>query len=227
MLSKKIQGEYTITVMGIPRVLFDVKRYLQENILVCSKSSIDGRVNSCIDEELVLEKLSEKFGNTIKIPKIRMWYDVLIRDDLHGWIPVNIKTTTMKTSDNIGNLALCVYSYTNNEMHLYKRYRNGEMSRVLFEKLKTKEYNTDHLRDYYFLVINKNNTEDIIINSMKGLRRITPNSNNLPFQVCWDKNREYEHKNIHETIKKFTACIRNTKPSWKEKFISNMKKTLL
>jgi len=47
------------------------------------------------------------------------------------------------------------------------------------EKLRNKQYN-------------KNNLNDIIINSVKGLIHLTPNINNLPFQVCWDKNREYK-----------------------------------
>lgn len=31
---------------------------------------------------------------------------------MYGWIPVNIKTTTTLTNDNTGNLAMCVYAYT-------------------------------------------------------------------------------------------------------------------
>ncbi len=46
--------------------------------------------------------------------------------------------------------------------------------------------NTD--RDYYFLIINKNDPKDIFINSLKGIQTLQPN--NLPFQCKWDNNRE-------------------------------------
>ena len=37
-----------------------------------------------------------------------MWYDILAYDYMYKWIPINIKTTTTKTSDNTGNLTMCV-----------------------------------------------------------------------------------------------------------------------
>ncbi len=50
-------------------------------------------------------------------------------------------------------------------------------------------------KDYYFLVINKNN-KNIIINSVKGLNILTPNLNNIPYQVYWNKNKKFEYKSI-------------------------------
>ncbi len=56
-----------------------------------------------------------------------------------------------------------------------------------FQKLhKDLGKNTD--RDYYFLIINKNDPKDIFINSLKGVQTLQPN--NLPFQCKWDNNRE-------------------------------------
>lgn len=56
-----------------------------------------------------------------------------------------------------------------------------------FQKLhKDLGKNTD--RDYYFLIINKNDPKDIFINSLKGIQTLQPN--NLPFQCKWDNNRE-------------------------------------
>ena len=56
--------------------------------------------------------------------------------------------------------------------------------------LKMKNYNTNRKKDYYFIVLNKTDASDIIVNSVKGLTILTPNINNLPFQVCWSKNRD-------------------------------------
>jgi hypothetical protein len=152
-----------------------------------------------------------------------MWYDITVFDVISGWLPVNIKTTTTLTKDNTGNLAMCVYAYTNEILDLNKSYENGKMSSILINKLKDKEYNCISKKDYYFIVLNKKNSNDIIINSVKGLSLLTPNINNLPFQICWNKNRNFQYENIKIKIKLFIDCLKKPKPSWKELFISNIK----
>ena len=138
---------------------------------------------------------------------------------------MNIKTTTTLTHDNTGNLSMCVYSYTNEILNFnnIKSYENSKMSNILFNKIKNKEYNKYNKKDYYFIVINKNNSKDIIVNSLKGLTILSPNINNLPFQICWNKNRKFKYKNIQIKIKKFIECLQKPKPSWKEIFMENMR----
>lgn len=97
------------------------------------------------------------------------------------------------------------------------------MSDVLFNKLKNKKYNINNKKDYYFIVLNKKNTSDIIVNSIKGLTILTPNINNLPFQVCWNKNRIFKYENINKKIKLFIDCLQKPKTSWKEIFITNIR----
>ena len=154
-----------------------------------------------------------------------MWYDILAFDYMYGWIPVNIKTTTTLTSDNTGNLAMCVYAYTNEilDIHRYNTYKCGEMSVILLNKLKNKKYNTNNKKDYYFIVLNKTNKSDIIVNSVKGLTTLTPNLHNLPFQVKWSKNSVFKYKNINENIKMFIGALQKPKPSWEETFMSNIR----
>ena len=94
------------------------------------------------------------------------------------------------------------------------------MSDILFNKLKNKKYNTNNKKDYYFIVLN---ASDIIINSVKGLTILTPNINNLPFQVNWDKNRLFKYENIKKKIKIFINCLQKPKPSWKEVFMLNIR----
>jgi hypothetical protein len=177
----------------LPLIMYKIKKYLKLHAFQFSTEIQDGRINSCIDENNVIKLLIEKFSEKIKKSKIRMWYDILAFDYMYGWIPINIKTTTTITSDNTGNLAMCVYSYTNEtlDIHKDKSYENGKMNIILFNKLKNKEYNTNNKKDYYFLVLNKTNPSDIIVNSVKGLTILTPNINNLPFQVNWSKNRKF------------------------------------
>jgi len=145
---------------------------------------------------------------------------------MYGWIPINIKTTTTTSSDNTGNLAMCVYAYTDEllDIHKDKSYENSKMSLILFNKLKMKHYNTSNKKDYYFLILNKTNNNEIIINSVKGLSILTPNLNNLPFQVCWNKNKTFKYENINKKIKLFIDCLQKPKPNWRETFMSNIRK---
>ena len=176
-----------------------------------------------MDEDEIIRILSEVIPHRIIRPSARMWYDILIYDYQYGWLPVNIKSTTTLTSDNTGNLAMCVYAYTNENLDLNKKYQNGKMSEILIERLAKREYNSNDKKDYYFVVVNKEHKKDIIINSVKGLTELTPNINNLPFQVCWDKNREFKYKNIGKNVKLLIDSLRKPKPSWKETFMADVR----
>ena len=209
----------------LPLIMYKIQNYLKLQAFQFSSQNEDGRINSCLDEVKVVKILSEKFGARIKTPIKRHWYDFLAYDYMYGWIPINIKTTTTLTSDNTGNLAMCVYAYTNEilDIHSNKSYENGKMSSILFNKLKNKEYNFNNKKDYYFIVLNKTDSSTPIVNSVKGLTLLRPNINNLPFQVCWNNNRTYKYENIDKKIKQFIDCLQKPKPSWKEKFMSNIR----
>jgi len=219
---------YILRLKRLPLILYIIRRYLISKEFEFSKHNDDGRINSCMDEDEIIKLLIENFSNKIKKPKMRMWYDILIFDYIYGWIPCNIKTTSTLTHDNTGNLAMCVYAYTNEYLDIHKNnsYENGKMSNILYNKLKNKEYNKNNKnnkKDYYFIILNKTNTDDIIINSIKGLTILTPNINNLPFQVCWNKNRLFKYENINKKIKLFIDCLQRPKPSWKETFMKNIR----
>jgi len=94
------------------------------------------------------------------------------------------------------------------------------MSKILIDKLKKNEFNLKHKKDYYFLVLNKRNSKEVIVNSVKGLNHLTPNVNNLPFQIKWNKNKIFEYKHIHQNINDFIHIIQKPNPSWKEDFLN-------
>jgi hypothetical protein len=89
--------------------------------------------------------------------------------------------------------------------------------------LKAKEYNNNPIRDYFFIVVNKTDPSDVILNSVKGLSVLTPNVNNLPFQVNWSRNREYVHDTISNKIQLFIQCLQKPRPSWKEVFMAEIR----
>ncbi len=221
---QKLYRGYATRVRRMPNIMYKIKRFLKNESFKFSDQTNDGRVNSSLDEDGITEKLVNHFGNElIKKTKCRMWYDIKVYDNVYGWLPVNIKTTSMITSDNTGNLAMCVYAYTDENLDLDKSYSNGQMAKLLYNKLLNKEYNRNLKKDYYFIVLNKNDHRDIIINSVKGISHITPNSNNLPFQICWNKNREYNYEHISIKINKMIKSLKKSHPSWKEEFIRNIR----
>jgi hypothetical protein len=52
---------------------------------------------------------------------------------------------------------------------------------------------------------------------------LTSNINNLPFQICWNKNRIFKYENINKKIKLFIDCLQKPKLSWKEVFMTNIR----
>lgn len=236
IINNKYYENYIITIQKytrgfltrihrLPLMLYIVQNYLSKQNYNFITINTDGRINSNFDEDQIINILIQKFSYKIKRPSIRDWFDVGIYDNYYGWLPVNIKSTTTKTSDNVGNLALCVQSYTNEHLDLDTTYNNGPMAEILFKKLKNNEFNYNHKKDYYFLVLNKNNNQDIIINSVKGLSYLTANLNNLPFQVKWNKNRDFQYKNIKYSINQFLDSVKKPRPSWKETFLTNVRST--
>jgi hypothetical protein len=222
---QKIWRGYNYRLKSMPLIMYKIQAHLQSINFVFSVHTGDGRTNSTLDEPEIIKSLVEKFGDRIQVPKERHFCDFLAKDYIYGILPINIKTTTTLTSDNTGNMAMCVHAYTDYELDLdpKKEYVSGKMSEILFNKIKEKKYNKNNKKDYYFVVLNKTDNKDIIVNSVKGLSLLTANINNLPFQICWNKNRKYEYKNINSSIKQFIECLQKPKPSWKETFMKNIR----
>ncbi|GAA9214061.1 hypothetical protein BTM401_13850 [Helicobacter pylori] len=164
----------------IPTQLNEIAKFLKTNPYSLSQPLQDGRLNPSVNEEEILNTIKDYFP--IQLPKAREWWDFSFEEN-DIFYPVNIKTTTTKTADNLNcklgiYYALCGLLPTFNNEIAWEKY---------FQKLhKDLGKNTD--RDYYFLIINKNDPKDIFINSLKGIQTLQPN--NLPFQCKWDNNRE-------------------------------------
>jgi hypothetical protein len=79
-------------------------------------------------------------------------------------------------------------------------------------------------KDYHFIVLDKNDNKNIIVNSVKGLSSLTSNNNNLPFQVQWNKNKKYFYKTIKENIKLFVDTLQKPKKTWNEEFLEEIRK---
>ena len=118
---------------------------------------------------------------------------------------------------------MCVYSCTDEELDLDKSYKNGKMSEIFIQKINQNKYNKNYKKNYFFIVLNKKNPTEVIINSCKGLTTINPNNNNLPYQVVWNKNKIFRYKPIKEHVKMVIDTIKKPKKSWSEKFLNNVR----
>ncbi len=173
----------------IPTQLNEIAEFLKKNPYNLSQPLQDGRLNSSVNEEEILNTIKDYFP--IQLPKAREWWDFSFeKNDI--FYPVNIKTTTTKTADNLNGKLGIYYALCG----LLPEFNNEIAWEKYFQKLhKDLGKNTD--RDYYFLIINKNDPKDIFINSLKGIQTLQPN--NLPFQCKWDNNREIVQRNFDES----------------------------
>jgi hypothetical protein len=210
---------------NLPNALRYVKFLIERSEqFSCYTKHYDGRVNSSMDETNLLNILHAlpEIKERVKNIKTRGWSDVLIRDFRYGWLPVNIKSSMTTTADNIGNLATCVYALTNYDMNLEKNYHNGIMSMMLVNAVENKHFNEKLKRDYYFLVINKENL-DVIINSLRGVEEMTCNNYNLPFQIRWCKNKNFVYRPIKESVDMVIDTIKKGPELWVESFLRKIR----
>ena len=77
---QKIFRGYFYRIHRLPIILYVIQQYLQTINIKLSNETKDGRINSYINEDKIIDILKQKYKTKIKIPKIRMWYDVLIYD---------------------------------------------------------------------------------------------------------------------------------------------------
>jgi hypothetical protein len=162
-------------------VLDDVVSALKERLTLNRNMEIDGRIESYICEKNIIDTLKELFD--VVIPPKRFWYDCMIQN-----LPINIKLSDLKSADNISSKKGMLYTLTG---MVAEKEDFEYMHKLLFSNLKNGY-------DYYFLIINKVNTNDIFWNSLKRIKTLVPNGNNLPFQCDWSKNRQFSNRTEEE-----------------------------
>lgn len=167
-------------IQPMPTLLIEIVKFLQTNPITLSKQSRDGRINSAFNEDEIFNLLESRFA--INRPNMRDWVDFSFEEN-EIFYPVNIKVSTTKTTDNL-NCKLGIYYALTGKI---PPFGNGVSWECYFKSLK--ENMQENSKDYYFLIINKNNPRDVFATSLKCLESILPNGNNLPFQAKWDNNR--------------------------------------
>jgi len=188
-LKKRQKGNY------FPSTLIAIKNFLLQSNITLSEGFDDGRINSSFNEKEIIH-LIQRANFDISVPKARSWYDFsFIENDI--FYPVNIKITETNSADNLNAKLGIYYALTG----LMPDFHNEIDWLTYFSKFR-ENMDTYINKDYYFLVLNKNDAKDIFINSLKGLRKLNPNGNNLPFQCKWKENKEFQ-KRTHASASKF------------------------
>lgn len=178
--------------MNFPTELTEAVDYLS-GLVTINEDHEDGRVNSIADEETVITLLEEKYGDNVQRPKAREFFDVR----LFGY-PIQIKSSSYSkgASDNFSSKAAILYALTTlNEVEVQK-VRGWEQ----FESSLLQFANDDNGRDYYIISVNKDDSS-VHLSSLKSLKKLTPNGNNLPFQIQWKNNIETVDRNFDEAYK--------------------------
>ncbi|MGN8437047.1 restriction endonuclease [Helicobacter pylori] len=173
----------------VPTQLNEIAEFLKTNPYNLSQPLQDGRLNPSVNEEEILNTIKDYFP--IQLPRTREWWDFSFEEN-KIFYPVNIKTTTTKTADNLNGKLGIYYALCG----LVPEFNNEIAWEKYFQKL-YKDLGANTNRDYYFLIINKNDPKDIFINSLKGIQTLQPN--NLPFQCKWDNNREIVQRSFMES----------------------------
>lgn len=181
--------------------------------LSSTRSNGDGRVDSSLLEDVVTNYIDNdeniinflvENGLEWKIPKRREWYDLCFTNkDRSIFIPVNIKISGMKGSDNVSSKKGLYYAITG-DIPYDKEFEHDDENSLhsnkwdeFWSKLKLNVGKRKN-KDYYFLILNKNDNDDIFYTSLKTLETVSFNGSNLPFQCCWFKNKNRVMRSYEE-----------------------------
>jgi glycosyl transferase family 25 len=163
------------------------------------------------DDVFFSNKFSEKISLALK--ELPDDWDMLYL----GFCPKDINSKFSKYSDNLFKLesdCFCTHSIAYNQKFLNILFNNFD--NFIKERAYDIMLSTFFHKEFNCYAINP----PIVHQQLK----LNSNVNNLPFQVCWNKNRFYEYKNINKIIKLFLDSLQKSKPSWKEHFMKNIRK---
>ena len=185
----------------MPTKLIEVLQFLNSISIAVSEGHEDGRVNSIDDEDTIIDLLIEKYGeeNVIKPPP-RCWWDVKI----FGYY-FNIKSSKYgSAADNFSSKAAILYALTNLpedklKVSSWKKFQNA-----------LKEHGgEENNRDFYIFSLNKG-TNEVHLTSLKSLNKLTPNGNNLPFQIKWAENTKRVQRTYGQAYDFLVGCYKES-----------------
>jgi hypothetical protein len=194
-------------------ILNELKESIINSSLMLSDAHRDGRINSAHDEDIIVDWLRNAgFGKKVFLTSDdlnisnRCWWDIWI---VETDTPVNIKSATHKTADNACNFLSLLWALTDVEVQR-ARCPNAGKDTMQYIDMMNSIVDENSSRDYWFFSVNKNDTSDVIITSIRNLNHATTNCNNLPFQINWKKNQELKLRTVPEARTFYNDILRET-----------------
>jgi hypothetical protein len=187
--------------MTFPKQLIDAANYLSGTVTI-NENHEDGRVNSIADEDTVIDLLIEKYGEeNVQKPAARCWWDV----KLFGY-PLNIKSSdfTKGASDNFSSKAAILYALTD-----LPEDKVNVSSWGKFQDALKNHSGAENNRDYYIIAVDKG-TREVYLQSLKSLNKLTPNGNNLPFQIKWKDNIQPVQRDYGQAYEFLVGCYKES-----------------
>lgn len=168
----------------IPRTLLQVCDYLRQQELRLAIAGQDPRLDSAQAGARVVQAIQNANQWVVEAPNLarnnnRCWYDARI-DRLY----VKVKISTCSSPDNTNAKHAVYWLLTGQDPTVSRRSTNNRF----FRNMRDSE-DPDETRDFYYVIVNKSDTSDIFIVSLKGIATCYPAHNNLPFQAKWDECR--------------------------------------
>lgn len=203
----------------------DAKLFISKERFNLCEDHEDGRTNSSIDEETILDLLMEEYGEDILYrPKMRKWFDVW---HIPSSTPINIKVTSMAGADNACNYLALLWCFTNLKVDKERSANKSKDWAQLLKFLgKNPTFESDS-RDYWFFVVNKKDTSNVIVNSLKSLPKPTGNPSNPPFQISWKDNEKKEERTFKEALELYIGiCVSDTEKRHKTDMLDEAKAIL-
>lgn len=179
---------------------------LDSSELVLAADTIDGRLDSALNEAEVLAWLKKYIPEIKESKEIRKWYDCTYK----GY-PFNIKITMGNTADNMSSKWGLLYAMTGISVEEYKGYGNIN-NWAPFNTALVKNVQCSN-KDYGFIVVFKD-TKQIFLSSLKRVKVAVPNGNNLPLQIKWKDNLKYSDRTQEMQINYIMSIY---KQSWLKK----------
>jgi hypothetical protein len=178
---------------------------------LCTDSD-DGRVNSSIDEDIVLDMLVKKYAEYIYKMPPRSWCDF---KHIPTGEPINFKSTSMQSSDNSCNYLSILHCFSDLDIPDSRKANKTKDKKEWFQWLrenhqKLSDENFDNYRDYWFLVVNKNDNSKVLYSSIKQLNVLSVNPSNPPFQVNWSQNTNIVVRTFREAFDFVSKTIKET-----------------
>lgn len=181
------------------KLLEELREYLstalESGVMKLTRRGGDGRIDSQDNERqishaLKLHAISSRWQQTrglaIELAPDRHWFDFEIKGNGGLFIPVNVKVSALRTSDNLSSKEGVFYALTGVDP---ASVNINDWERFC-EQLAL-HLGTVPEADYYFMVISKTTPGDVFWTSLKRIRELVPNGNNPPFQCKWKQNRDH------------------------------------